>query len=103
MKQFRPKKKKKLVTVARRKGLSDRMGGTVDYRMTTIDAVLRRSLDERGGELFLTLDPAFQGLPDTAHGGSVLALFDALAGLGGARAPGGGGRKGGPRGAPPPP
>src|SRR4030067_420587 len=70
MKQFRPKKKKKLVTVARRKGLSDRMGGTVDYRMTTIGALLGRSLDDRGGDLFLTLDPAFQGLPDTAHGGA---------------------------------
>jgi acyl-coenzyme A thioesterase PaaI-like protein len=50
--------------------------------MTTIDSVLRRALDDRSGELVLTLDPAFQGLPDTAHGGSVLAAFDALAGLG---------------------
>src|SRR5438445_12908869 len=49
--------------------------------MTTIDSVLRRSLDDRSGDLILTLDPAFQGLPDTAHGGSVLAAFDALAGL----------------------
>jgi len=61
------------------------MGGTVDYRMTTIGALLGRSLDDRGGDLFLTLDPAFQGLPDTAHGGSVLAAFDALAGLRGPR------------------
>src|SRR5437899_5698083 len=49
--------------------------------MTTIDSVLRWSLDDRSGDLILTLDPAFQGLPDTAHGGSVLAAFDALAGL----------------------
>jgi acyl-coenzyme A thioesterase PaaI-like protein len=32
-----------------------------------------------GRDLILTLDPALQGLPDTAHGGSVLAVFDALA------------------------
>src|SRR5438128_10986235 len=57
------------------------MGDTNQYRMTTIDSVLRRSLDDRSGDLILTLDPAFQGLPDTAHGGSVLAAFDALAGL----------------------
>jgi len=49
--------------------------------MTTIDSVLRRSLDDRSGDLILTLDPAFQGLPDTAHGGSVLAAFDTLAEL----------------------
>src|SRR5256886_12922048 len=53
--------------------------------MTTIDSVLRRSLDDRSGDLILTLDPAFQGLPVTAHGGSVLAAFDALAGLTGPR------------------
>src|SRR2546430_13643258 len=50
--------------------------------MATIDSVLRRALDDRSGDLVLTLDPAFQGLPDTAHGGSVLAAFDALAELG---------------------
>ena len=49
--------------------------------MVTIDSVLRRSLVDRGGDFVLTLDPAFQGLPDAAHGGSVLAAFDALAGL----------------------
>ncbi|MGH7276022.1 MAG: hypothetical protein ACREIY_03210, partial [Candidatus Rokuibacteriota bacterium] len=53
--------------------------------MATIDSVLRRSLEDRAGSLILTLDPAFQGLPDTAHGGSVLAAFDALAGLHGPR------------------
>src|SRR5881398_2938198 len=82
MKPFMLRKKKKLVAVARRKILSARMGDTRDYRMTTIDSVLRRALDDRSGDLILTLDPAFQGLPDTAHGGSVLAAFDALAGLG---------------------
>ena len=65
------------------------MGDTRDYRMTTIDSVLRRSLDDRSGALILTLDPAFQGLPETAHGGSVLAAFDALAGLTGPRHVGG--------------
>ena len=47
--------------------------------MTTIDATLRGAVAGAGDDLTLTLDPAFQGLPDTAHGGSVLALFDALA------------------------
>ncbi len=54
--------------------------------MVTTETLLRRSLDERGSQLILTLDPAFQGLPGTAHGGSVLAAFDALAGLSGPRA-----------------
>src|SRR2546425_4304235 len=47
--------------------------------MTTIDATLRRALEVSGRDLLLTLDPALQGLPETAHGGSVLAVFDALA------------------------
>src|SRR5438093_11204722 len=89
MKPFMLRKKKKFVTVARRRELSARMGDTRDYRMTTIDSVLRRSLDDRSGALVLTLDPAFQGLPETAHGGSVLAAFDALAGLTGPRHVGG--------------
>src|SRR5439155_342285 len=89
MKPFMLRKKKKFVTVARRRELSARMGDTRDYRMTTIDSVLRRSLDDRSGALILTLDPAFQGLPETAHGGSVLAAFDALAGLTGPRHVGG--------------
>jgi hypothetical protein len=50
--------------------------------MMTIDSLLRRALDDRSGDLVLTLDPTFQGLPDTAHGGSVLAALDALAGFG---------------------
>lgn len=52
--------------------------------MVTIDSVLQRSLAGRG-DLVLTLDPSFQGLPETAHGGSVLAVFDAVAGLPGPR------------------
>jgi hypothetical protein len=48
--------------------------------MTTIDATLRHALEVSGPDLILTLDPALQGLPETAHGGSVLAVFDTLAG-----------------------
>lgn len=47
--------------------------------MPTTDAVLRRGLEVHGAEHIVTLDPAFQGLPDTAHGGSVLAVFRLLA------------------------
>src|SRR2546426_6622132 len=56
-----------------------------NYRMTTIDATLRRALEVSGRDLILTLDPALQGLPETAHGGSVLAVFDALAEASGPR------------------
>src|SRR5882724_7651999 len=56
-----------------------------NYRMTTIDATLRHALEVSGRDLILTLDPALQGLPETAHGGSVLAVFDALAGAPGLR------------------
>ena len=52
--------------------------------MTATDA-LHRALDGRGAERVLTLDAAFSGLPDTAHGGSVLAAFDAVAGRSGPR------------------
>src|SRR5437667_2634513 len=100
MKPFMLRKKKKLVAVARRKILSARMGDTRDYRMTTIDSVLLRTLYDPCGELILTLDPHFQGLPDTAHGGSVLAAFDALAGLTGPRHVGGVYRKRVPVGVP---
>jgi acyl-coenzyme A thioesterase PaaI-like protein len=48
--------------------------------MITIDATLRHALEVSGPDLILTLDPALQGLPETAHGGSVLAVFDTLAG-----------------------
>jgi hypothetical protein len=50
----------------------------------TTDSLLRRSIAADGRTV--TLDPGFQGLPDTAHGGSVLALFDALSGATGPRA-----------------
>ena len=53
--------------------------------MTTIEATLRGAVGGDGDERTLTLDPLLQGLPDTAHGGSVLALFDGLAGRRGAR------------------
>ena len=53
--------------------------------MTITDAVLRGAVSRVGQHLTLTLDPAFQGLPETAHGGSVLAVFDALAAVDGAR------------------
>ena len=51
-----------------------------DYRMvTTTDSVLRDGITARGDEFSLTLDRRLSGLPDTAHGGSVLAAFHALA------------------------
>jgi acyl-coenzyme A thioesterase PaaI-like protein len=59
---------------------------TGDYRMTTTDAALRDAVSGDGDAALLTLDPAFQGLPDTAHGGTVLAVFDALARWRGAHA-----------------
>jgi len=55
-----------------------------DYRMLTLDA-LHAAVTGDGAERTLTLDRGFQGLPDTAHGGSVLALFDLVAGPSGAR------------------
>ncbi|MBI4637314.1 MAG: hypothetical protein HY727_13280 [Candidatus Rokubacteria bacterium] len=53
--------------------------------MATTDSVLRRGIEGEGDERILTLDPAFQGLPETAHGGSVLAVFDAIAAWSGPR------------------
>jgi hypothetical protein len=47
--------------------------------MATTDTLLRGGLERHGDELTLTLDPVFQGLPHTAHGGAVLAAFHALA------------------------
>src|SRR5262245_26439442 len=76
-KPLRLAKKKKLVMVARTNALCARMA-TSDYRMSTAEARLHRALEGRGDERILTLDPAFSGLPDTAHGGSVLAVFDAV-------------------------
>lgn len=48
--------------------------------MRTAESVLRRGLEGGDADRTFTLDPAFQGLPDTAHGGSVLAAFRLLAG-----------------------
>jgi hypothetical protein len=53
--------------------------------MTTIEATLRDAVRGDGDQRTLTLPKLLQGLPDTAHGGTVLALFDALAARGGAR------------------
>ena len=53
--------------------------------MITIDSTLRHALEVSGSDLILTLDPSLQGLPETAHGGSVLAIFDALSGATGPR------------------
>ena len=50
---------------------------------TSTDAVLRASVTHDGA--IVTLDRRFEGLPDTAHGGTVLALFDTLCATGGAR------------------
>jgi hypothetical protein len=47
--------------------------------MPTTDALLRAAISGPADDLTLTLDAAFQGLPDTAHGGTLLAIFDALA------------------------
>src|SRR4030095_12262458 len=52
--------------------------------MTAMET-LCRALEGSGAERVLTLDAAFSGLPDTAHGGSVLAAFDAVAGRTGPR------------------
>jgi hypothetical protein len=57
---------------------------TDDYRMLTTD-LLHAALAGGGDDRVLTLDGALQGLPDTAHGGSVLALFDLVAAPGGPR------------------
>jgi hypothetical protein len=55
------------------------------YRMPTTSTVLRRGINRRAGDLTLTLDRAFQGLPETAHGGSVLGAVDLVAGIPGSR------------------
>ena len=53
--------------------------------MTTTQSALRRGIERAGQQFVLVLDPAFQGLPDTAHGGSVLAAFDTIAATQGPR------------------
>jgi len=52
--------------------------------MLTTD-LLHAAVAGGGNDRVLTLDGALQGLPDTAHGGSVLALFDLVAAPGGPR------------------
>ena len=51
----------------------------------SIDELLGRCLTAGDNGLTLTLDPAFQGLPDTAHGGGLLAVFDRIARVDGPR------------------
>lgn len=50
-----------------------------------IESALRRSLEGEGDDRVLTLGAAFSGLPETAHGGSVLGIFDLIAGRSGRR------------------
>jgi hypothetical protein len=59
---------------------------TADHLDPSTDDVLTRGLSGAGDARTVTLDPRFQGLPDTAHGGTVLALFDAVTRADGARA-----------------
>ena len=61
-----------------------------DFTMTgpaalSTHAILQLAVRGDGATRVVTLDPGFQGLPDTAHGGTVLALFDAVAVAAGAR------------------
>lgn len=53
--------------------------------MIVRDALLRATLGRLDDGVSVVLDPGFQGLPDMAHGGTVLALFDGAAALTGAR------------------
>ena len=79
------------MTVARTKGLglgqrTEPFYGVLSCaHMTTIDA-LRAAVAGDAASRTLTLERGFQGLPETAHGGSVLAVFDALADQRGPRA-----------------
>jgi len=59
---------------------------TADHLDPSTDDVLTRGLSGVGNARVLTLDSRFQGLPETAHGGTVLALFDAVTREDGARA-----------------
>jgi len=59
---------------------------TVLRRCVSGNSDTRETVDGQGpSRLSVTLDRHFQGLPDTAHGGTVLALFDAIAGGAGPR------------------
>ena len=48
-------------------------------------AILQRATSGDGATRVVTLDARFQGLPGAAHGGTVLALFDAVASATGVR------------------
>ncbi len=50
-----------------------------------MDEVIDACLAGSGSSRQLTIDLRFQGLPDTAHGGSILGVFDRLRGAGGPR------------------
>jgi hypothetical protein len=61
-----------------------------DFTMTdaaalSTHAILERAASGDGATRIVTLDPHFQGLPDAAHGGTILALFDSVASANGAR------------------
>jgi acyl-coenzyme A thioesterase PaaI-like protein len=53
--------------------------------VTRIVEVIDACLAGNGPSRQLTMDPGFEGLPDTAHGGSILGVFDRLWDAGGAR------------------
>ena len=53
--------------------------------MTLRESLLRGSVEPLADGAVIALDSTFQGLPDMAHGGTVLALFDGLAGRTGPR------------------
>ena len=53
--------------------------------MIVRDALLTAALGRLSDGATISMDQGFQGLPDIAHGGSVLALFDCAASLGGPR------------------
>jgi acyl-coenzyme A thioesterase PaaI-like protein len=48
-------------------------------------AILERATRGDGATRVVILDPHFQGLPDAAHGGTILALFDSVASANGTR------------------
>ena len=53
--------------------------------MIVRDALLTAALGRLPDGASISMDPGFQGLPDMAHGGSVLALFDSAADFRGPR------------------
>jgi acyl-coenzyme A thioesterase PaaI-like protein len=51
----------------------------------SLDELIDACLSGRGRARHITIDPRFQGLPDTAHGGSILGVFDRVGGADGPR------------------